>query len=284
MNIMVTGASGQIGRGIVQNFSKSNKIFATYRIKKDFFDLKNKNIKWIKFDLSKKIILKINPKIIINCATAHEFSKKHNLQNYLESNIISMTNLIAFAKEKKVKKIINFSTISIYGKINVNLLHEECIPIDQNLLGITKYISESLLYNQPINFINLRLPGVLCSSKSYTRPWLKKIINKIKNNKKIEVYNAENNFNNVIDVKEITRLVLEVINNNKTIRDTFNFSASGSVKLGSIINKIKKYYNSSSKIYFRKNEQKPYLISVRKIRKILKFRTISTAKIIDRNL
>ena len=195
-----------------------------------------------------------------------------------------MANLVAFAKEKKVKKIINFSTVSIYGKINVNLLNEKYIPTNQNLLGITKYISERLLYNQPVNFINLRLPGVLCSSKNYTRPWLKKIINKIKNNKKVEIYNPENNFNSVIDVQEITRLVIKVINNNKTIRDTFNFSASGSVKLGSIINKIKKYYNSSSKIYFRKNKQKPYLISVRKIKKILNFRTISTAKIIDRNL
>ena len=33
-----------------------------------------------------------------------------------------------------------------------------------------------------------------------------------------------------------------------------------------------------------KNKQKPYLISVRKIKKILNFRTISTAKIIERNL
>ena len=36
---MVAGASGQIGREIVQNLSKSNKIFAIYRKKKNFFDL-----------------------------------------------------------------------------------------------------------------------------------------------------------------------------------------------------------------------------------------------------
>ena len=60
---MVAGASGQIGRDIVQNLSKSNKIFAIYRKKKNFFDLKNKNIKWIKFDLSKKIKLRIMKKL-----------------------------------------------------------------------------------------------------------------------------------------------------------------------------------------------------------------------------
>ena len=284
MNIMVAGASGQIGRDIVQNLSKSNKIFATYRKKKNFFDLKNKNVKWIKFDLSKKIKLRINPKIIINCTATHEFSPKKNLQDYLDSNIISMANLIAFAKEKKVKKIINLSTISVYGTIKVNLLHEEYIPINQNLLGRTKYISEYLLYNQPIDFINLRLPGILCSSKNYSRPWLKTIINKIKNNKKIIIYNEKNNFNSVIDVEEITKLISEVIKNNKIIRNTFNLSGSGFIKLGSAIKKIKKYYNSSSQILSLKNEKKSYLISVQKIKKILNFNTASVSKIIDRNL
>jgi len=281
---MVAGASGQIGRDIVQNLSKSNKIFATYRKKKNFFDLKNKNVKWIKFDLSKKIKLRINPKIIINCTATHEFSPKKNLQDYLDSNIISMANLIAFAKEKKVKKIINLSTISVYGTIKVNLLHEEYIPINQNLLGRTKYISEYLLYNQPIDFINLRLPGILCSSKNYSRPWLKTIINKIKNNEKIKIYNEKNNFNSVIDVEEITKLISEVIKNNKIIRNTFNLSGSGFIKLGSAIKKIKKYYNSSSQILSLKNEKKSYLISVQKIKKILNFNTASVSKIIDRNL
>ena len=284
MHIMVAGASGQIGREIVQNLSKSNKIFAIYRKKKNFFDLKNKNIKWIKFDLSKKIKLRINPKIIINCAATHEFSPQKNLKNYLDSNVISMANLIAFAKEKKVKKIINLSTISVYGTIDVNLLHEDYIPINQNLLGRTKYISEYLLYNQPINFINLRLPGILCSSKNYSRPWLKTIINKIKNNEKIKIYNEKNNFNSVIDVEEITKLILEVIKNNKIIRNTFNLSASESIRLGSAIKKIKKYYNSSSQIISLKNKKKSYLISVKKIKKILKFSTASVSKIINRNL
>ena len=74
------------------------------------------------------------------------------------------------------------------------------------------------------------------------------------------------------------------MNENNVIRDTFNLSASGSIKLRSLINKIKKYYNSNSKINFRKNGKKPYLISVEKIKKKLKFYPVSTEKIIDRNL
>ena len=284
MIILITGAGGLLGHDLIKSLSRNYKIFAIYRTKKPFPNSKNKNVHWIKYDLSKKINLKINPNIIINCVAIHELSRKRKLQNYLESNIFSMMNVINFAKKKKVKKIINLSTISIYGKINVNLLHENYIPVDPSLLGATKYISEDLLYQQPINFVNLRLPGVLSSSKNYTRPWLKTIINKIKENKKIEIYNEKNNFNNVIDVEEIVRLILKVLNNKKIIRDTFNLSASGSQKLLSLINKIKKYYNSKSKIYLRKNKQKSYLISVSKIKQKLKFYPASTEKIIYRNL
>ena len=284
MIILITGASGLLGHDLIKNLSRNHKIFAIYWTKKPFLNSKNKNVYWIKYDLSKKINLKINPTAIINCVAVHELSRKKEIKNYLESNIFAMINLIDFAKKKKVKKIINLSTTSIYGKINVNLLHEKYIPVEPSLLGVTKYISENLLYQQPINFINLRLPGVLCSSKNYTRPWLKTVINKIKNNKKIEIYNEKNNFNNVIDIEEIVRLILKVLNSKKIVRDTFNLSASGSLKLLSIINKVKRYYNSKSKIYFRKNKQKSYLISVSKIKKKLKFYPASTKKIISRNL
>ena len=71
-----------------------------------------------------------------------------------------MINLIEFAKKSQTKMIINFSTVAIYGQINKKYLDEKYFPKNQNLLGLTKYFSENSLYNQPINFINIRLPGI----------------------------------------------------------------------------------------------------------------------------
>ena len=61
---------------------------------------------------------------------------------------------------------------------------------------------------QPINFINLRFPGILCSRKNNFRPWLQTLINKIKNHENIKVHNINNYFNNVIDTQEIARLII----------------------------------------------------------------------------
>jgi len=99
---MITGANGTVGADLVNFLSKNHKIYAFYRTpnlatKK----LKNKNINWIKQDLSRKISKKINPDIIIHCVVTHPFAKKSSYQDYISSNVISLKNVLEFAKKKK---------------------------------------------------------------------------------------------------------------------------------------------------------------------------------------
>ena len=103
MKILITGANGAVGSDLVNFFSKNNKVISLYRTS-NFISSKfrNKNIKWLKQDLRKKISHKINPKILIHCVVAHPFSKKSNYLNYLESNIIALKNVIEFAKRQKI--------------------------------------------------------------------------------------------------------------------------------------------------------------------------------------
>ena len=67
------------------------------------------------------------------------FSKQNNMGDYINSNIISLGNLIDFAKRSKTRMIINFSTVAVYGKINTKNLSENYAPVKQDLLGVTKY-------------------------------------------------------------------------------------------------------------------------------------------------
>ena len=72
--ILITGANGTIGSDLVNFFSKKNKIIALYRTPNFVSkNLKNKNIRWVRQDLKKKALGKINPKVIIHCAVSHEF-------------------------------------------------------------------------------------------------------------------------------------------------------------------------------------------------------------------
>ena len=286
MNIMISGALGLVGSDLIRPLLEENhKIIAIYRSKnKARKNISHKNLIWKKVDLKHRISLKRRVDIILHCAVAHPFSKKNKIDHYVSSNVLSLTNLVDFAKRSKTKMIINFSSLKIYGKINIKRLNEEYIPLKQDLLGLTKYLSEKYLFEQPVNFINLRFPGVLCSTKNNPRPWLQTLINKIKNNNEVKVHNINSYFNNAIDTKEIARFILMIIKKRKNIRDTFNLSASKPLKLKSIIDIIKTKYHSKSKIKNIEKKNKSFVLSINKIKKKLNFHPVSTKKIIMRNL
>ena len=132
--------------------------------------------------------------------------QKKNFDDYYSSNIQSIFNIIKFAKNCNAK-VINLSTISVYEINNQNFVVENQLDISNSKLGTTKFIGEKLFEMSSLNFINLRMPGVLTSNLKSKRPWLRTIISHIKKNKNIECYNLNKNFNNVIDIKEICRLI-----------------------------------------------------------------------------
>ena len=74
-------------------------------------------------------------------------------------------------------------------------------------MGLTKYFGELLLFNASINYINIRLPGVLTLSQNFSRPWIKTIIKKIKNNQPLDLFNYKSKFNNLIDTHEIVNFI-----------------------------------------------------------------------------
>ena len=69
-------------------------------------------------------------------------------------------------EKKKVKKIINVSTVSVYENTKKEIIEKTNFNSDvNNLLAVTKSIGEIILRNSDIDFVNLRLPGVICSQK-----------------------------------------------------------------------------------------------------------------------
>ena len=109
MKIMITGANGTIGTDLVDQFSKNNEVFAFYRtynlaVKK----IKNKNTKWIRQDLKNEIKNNFKPDVIIHSVVTHPFAKKNSLKDYINSNIISLKNVVDFAIKKKLNILFIF--------------------------------------------------------------------------------------------------------------------------------------------------------------------------------
>ncbi len=277
MKILITGANGTVGSDLVYFFSKYFFVYAIYR-SSNFVNkkLRSNRIKWIKHDLSEEIRVKINPNVIIHCAVTHEFKKNSKAEDYVNSNILSLQNLVKFAIKKKDIKFFNFSTFSIYKNSKTNFL------------SITKLISEHLLKKSKIDYLNIRLPGVLSYiNKDTKRPWLNTIINNLRYGKTVSIFNKNKKFNSVIDTFEIFKFISSQLKNKKMPNGIINFQASDTVLLKSLIDKIKLKFNSKSNIkYFERKDIKNLPLNKFKLISIKKFdyKISSVNAVIDRYL
>ena len=288
MTILITGANGLIGSDLVKKLSNKYKIYGIYRTKNKEVK-KIKNAIWIKHDLKNnfKKKFKQRPKFIIHCAVDQKTSKKKSTSDYVDSNVNILKNIVNYAKNNKIKLIINLSSVDVYGDIKKKILDENYLPQNQNTNGLAKLLSERILYGQKINFVNIRLPGVLCepSQKKFTRPWLNNVFNKMKKDQDILVHNTKGKFNNVIDTDEIVKFIKFLIKKNISIRDTFNFVSLKPIILKDILYIAKKKLNTKSKIIEIKNYKKnSFYISTKKLEKKLKYRAQTTKNLVEKYL
>ena len=120
-------------------------------------------------------------------------------------------NLTKFCNKNKIKKLIFLSSIDVYGtpKIKKNIFNESSKLKPENWYAVSKLKSERIFLNKKniFNTICLRIPGVIVSSKFRNFPILNKIINQIRNDEDVKIFNKLEMFNNVIDTLEIFKVV-----------------------------------------------------------------------------
>jgi len=286
LTILITGANGTVGCDLVSEFSKYHKVLAFYRTE-NFFSksFESKNVIWIKQDLKNKIICDKSPDIIIHGAVTHSFTNKNSDLDYINSNIISLLNMIEFSNKKNIKYFIYLSSITIYGESKLNILNDNNSFNNPNLLSATKILSETLLQNQNFKYCCLRLPGVLCYKNSPNeRPWLNFVINQLKSNQTINIKNENALFNNVIDTIEIFNFIQHILSGDFKSKLSFNFAASKPMKLKELIFFIKTFLNSCSRVNFSKEPTNHFTISTETLNKEFNYEVASTKSIISRYL
>jgi len=268
--IIVTGSSGFIGFHVSKLLLENKFAIMGIDNHNDYYDpklkikrykilKKYKNFKFIKLDIKEKnkvekVFKLFNPNIIIHLAAQagvrHSFT---NPNKYIDSNITGFTNILEIMKKMSLKKIIYASSSSVYGDCKKFPFHENLELNPLNFYGQTKLINENIskIYEKNFNIkaIGLRFFTVY---GPYGRPdmFIPKIINKIKNNKTLELYNNGNHFRDFTFVEDVSKIILQIINkfdHNSKYR-IFNICRGKEINIKEVINIIEKKLNKKIKV------------------------------------
>ena len=205
MNILVTGASGFIGKKLVQNLSANYNIFGLARHLEN-----NKNLFCCDLnDYSSldRIFDQNHIDLVIHSAASTDISRTKNIDGYF-NNILSTLNIIKICRKRKTKKLIFLSSNMVYGtsyKIN----QENCeVSNPKDWYSKSKLICEQILIDQAdqIEIIILRLPSVLGIGKN-TKDIVHDMLNSLVKDREIIVFGTGNSRRQFIYLDELIDVI-----------------------------------------------------------------------------
>ncbi len=227
MNLLVTGALGHIGSGLIEKISKIKNIKNLYLLDSarsnnlnTLFNFKSRNMKsnFILRDLRNKKSLKtINKKINIVIHLASITNAEESFKNkklILDNNYGIFKNIVDFCIENNAK-LIHLSSTSVYGRSS-KIVNETF----KNLEPRSPYAEEKLMEekflkkNKKIKFISLRL-GTICGISKGMRfhTAVNKFCLKTILGEEIPVWNnALNQFRPYLSLNDAIKVIVNVVN------------------------------------------------------------------------
>lgn len=259
MNLIITGATGFLGKELIKFLKKKKK----YKIKFAFRSKKKNILESDQIIVNKNNIIKskiklkkFNPDFVIHLATYYTPKSDLELQNkILDANLKFGSNLLELLKNKKIKLFIYTSTYTIYNS--------KKIYSPKNFYSVTKFLFQKILefYSNIYNFkvVNLLLTDTYGPTDK-RKKFLNYLFHSYKNNSKL---NASPGFQkiNLVHVKDVIECIYKIIQYQKKLKRWNNFSIYSKETLNlRKLNKIfEKLYNKDQLVNFnffkyRKNE------------------------------
>ena len=201
MNVLITGATGFIGRYLTAALSKTYSVRCLVRKASDIKELRDLNVNIVYGDLLDKGSL--GPALdgidLVYHLAGEVYSRKK--KDYYKGNVLATNNLLEACKEKDTKRIIFLSSTGVYKPVTTKTLlteESECEPI--TFYGKTKLDAEELVKRYNIPWVIVRAPVVYGPSQP---PVLNKFFLDVLKKKKTYVIGDGNNLRSLCFVDNL---------------------------------------------------------------------------------
>jgi nucleoside-diphosphate-sugar epimerase len=283
--ILITGANSPVGIDIIDCLDKNFYNLSIAFNKRKNLIKKFEKVKKIKIDLTKKIrIKKESFYSLVHLASATPF-RKYDKKTYEKINLNGLRKIL---NHFNFDKIILLSTTAIYNVDN-KISSETSAKNPKSNYTFTKLKMEEILVEfakkHKKEILILRCPAILCKTKNNIN-FIEKLRYGYFGSKKLEIFNPDQLYNNLIDTAEISKVIIYFLKNKLKFRaiNIFNLAASQPTKIYDVIKLIlkrTKKHNELKKIYHKKKQHT--VISLKKIASI-GYKTKSLYSIIKSNI
>lgn len=254
MTILITGASGFIGSHLFRGLKNKHQVYGIAK-SSSHPDIIKCNLEDVT-DCENEIKRKIKTPIDVIVHLAYVVANKDNLTDIqvLNQNILLSKNIAILSDTFKVKKVINFSSSSVYP--NIDGLFNESSEINpslnsDSLYGLSKFNSEmvlnTLIKNERVKVVHLRVVMVYGEGVKETRLW--PVMEKeLQQYNTITVFGMGKRLINQIHIDFLVKIVANFISNNFV--GVYNVSEE-TLSLDELAKRlIKEKGNSESKIIY----------------------------------
>lgn len=266
MKVIIFGDSGFVGKNL-KKFLLSKNI-ETYGVSRtnSSSDL---CIDICNYKIFENISFK--PDVVINCASVLPEKDALNNPLYIDRlfkvNVLGAINIANWAKEKKVRDVINLSTLVVTKKPwKINLKESDYqLPDGEHVAYCMSKISQEqlmaeILKNTSTHITNLRLSSIYGDNMK-REGILYTLLNKALNNKNIELVNGDSTSFNFLNVSDLVKIISILIESNYKY-EVFNIASDEEVSLRNLASLIIKIVGSSSNIVNVETERLPSLAKI----------------------
>lgn len=268
MRILLTGASGNIGRGVLRALVDcGHTVLAVARDRRRLQETClpfGRSAIPIVCDLSHGLDERFPCDYDAVVHSAAHASAVDSPDAHVVHNLLALRHLLAHATRQPGRTLVFLSSLSVYGTISDPLVDEHTAVCDPGSYGASKLLGEMLLKEAApkIASIALRLPGII--GPGAHAPWLARTLTAARAGRPITIYSPATLFNNVVHVDDLGVFICRLLSVPRTGFDIVTLGAAEPRPVREVVETMLAELGHTPELRFVEPPRQPFIVSIQK--------------------